>query len=108
MYPSIPVDDASSTPNRKTGVGVGRVLVAVLVSWATFTVSQVNAALPDRKAEMQFGFANKATSVDDPMRLVITVKDPANDNKTIERDVAVTDIPKYVAPTPNAGETPRA
>ena len=83
-------------------------LIAVMMLWPMFHLPEANAALPNKDAVMQLGFANKATSVDDPMRLVITVKDPANDKKTIERDVTVTDIPKYVAPTQNAGETNRA
>ncbi|MDZ4853176.1 MAG: PEP-CTERM sorting domain-containing protein [Pirellulaceae bacterium] len=66
------------------------------------------AELPNRDAVVQSGFANKATSVDEPMRIVVSEKDPANLSRLIERDIAVTDIPKFERPTQNVGETARA
>lgn len=63
--------------------------------------------LPDREAVVQLGFASRETTVDDPMRLVISEKDPADPSKLIQRDIAVTDIPKYQRPQPILGETPR-
>ena len=66
------------------------------------------AALPDKDAVVQVGFAQVATSLDEPMRLSIREKDPKDASKLIDRDVTVTDIPKYVRPTQRMGEAPGA
>lgn len=66
-----------------------------------------SAALPDLNASMQVGYASKASSLEEPMRIVISVKDPANADKLIDRDAVVTDMPKYDRPTPMQGETAR-
>lgn len=63
--------------------------------------------LPDSDASMKVGLAQKATSLDEPMRLAVKVKDPADASKTIFRDIVVTDIPKYDRPVPMLGETER-
>jgi len=94
------------SPDRRTrnGHGIGRWVLALAAALALLP-GTADSALPDKQAIVQVGYANKASTVPDPMRLVIREKDPANPNKLIERDVTVTNIPLYVAPTPKLGET---
>lgn len=79
-------------------------LMAVMLLWPMFHLLPANAAIPDRQAIVDAALASKATSVDEPMRIVITEKDPANPDKFVDRDITVTDIPLYVRPTQKVGE----